>query len=91
MIAPSPPEEPGETPAEKEPQPPRDPLEIVNDKPADEERVDLSKLENQFKGLESDTGPMPVEGKTSEEPSTETPEIPAVPPSRSRRKMRSRS
>lgn len=81
---PSPLDEPGETPAENEAHQPRDPLNIVNDKPRNEEPADISKLENQFKGLESDTGPMPVEGKTSEEPSTETPEIPAATPSRSR-------
>jgi hypothetical protein len=83
-IEPSPPDPPGETAAESEVQPPRDPLDIVNDKPQTDDPVDIEKLQDQFKGLESDPGPMPAEGTPAEEPTTETPEIPAAPPARSR-------
>ena len=58
---------------------------IVNDKPRDDDPADLTKLKDQFKDLESDTGPMPAEGAASEKPSTESPpipEAPASPPSR---------
>lgn len=84
-----PPEVPPEKPAEVEtPQPPRDPLDIVNDKPRDDDNpADLRKLEDQLKGFETDAGPAAAEASTPEEPATEAPAIsedPAAPPSRSR-------
>jgi hypothetical protein len=70
----APPEPPSEGPAETtEPQPQRDPLNIINDKPPEEEPADIAKLKDQLKGLDSDMGPMPVEGAATEE----TPESPA--------------
>lgn len=70
----APPEPPSEGPAATtEPQPQSDPLNIIDDKPPAEEPADISKLKEQLKGLDSDMGPMPVEGAATEE----TPESPA--------------
>jgi hypothetical protein len=70
------------------PTPPDDPLKIANDQPRDVDNpADLRKLEDQFKGLETDSGPGLAEAATSEEPAPEAPattEEPAAPPSRSR-------
>jgi hypothetical protein len=82
-----PPENPAETPVEAESSQPRDPLDIINDKPRDDDNpADLKKLENQFKGLESDAGPAVADATMPEKPSTESPATPEEPaaPSRSR-------
>jgi hypothetical protein len=83
----APPDEPPDAPVESERSQQRDPLDLVNDKPREDDPADITKLRDQFKDLESDTGPMSAEETSSEKPSTDAPassEAPAAPPSRSR-------